>query len=105
MLLRLALALGLSNSVQAYAGAQTVPVVALEGTDSADLVLIGAGLGSGLRQGMTCLVSREGRRIAELRLVEARQSLSSALIVEVAPGEAVRLGDAISIKTLKTLNQ
>jgi hypothetical protein len=80
-------------------------VIAFEGTESADLVLVGAGLGSGLRQGMSCLVSREGRRVAELLLVETRPSVSSALIVGTASGEAVRRGDAVSIKTLKTLNQ
>lgn len=80
-------------------------VIAFDGAESADLVLVGAGLGSGLRQGMTCHVSREGRQVAELLLVEARQSVSSALIVGMVPGEAVRRGDAVSIKTLKTFNQ
>lgn len=97
--------MGLSNAFQAYAGPSTMSVIAFEGAESADLVLVGAGLGSGLRQGMTCLVTREGRRVAELLVVEARQSVSSALIVGMAPGEVVRRGDAVGIKTLKTLNQ
>lgn len=101
LLFRVGLVVGLINTVQAYAGSETVAVIAFERTASADLVLVGAGLGSGLRQGMTCLVSREGRRVAQLLLVEARQSVSSALIVGMAPGESVRRGDAVSIKTLK----
>ena len=99
--LRLAFALGLLRVAQAHAASAVFPVVAFEGTDRADLLFIGAGLGSGLRQGMTCIVSREGRQVAELLLVETRQSVSSALIVGTEAMEAVRLGDAVSVKTFK----
>jgi len=104
LLLRLALVAGLSNGFQAYASSAGATVIAFEGAERADLVFVGAGLGSGLRQGMTCLVTRNGRRVAELLVVEARTAASSALIVGTEPGEAVMRGDAVNIKTLKTLN-
>ena len=101
--LRLAFAVGLLRASQAHAGSAAMNVIAIEGTDRADLLFIDAGLGSGLRQGMTCLVFRGGQRVAELLLVDARQSVSSALIVRIAPAEAVKLGDTVSVKTFKTL--
>jgi len=77
-------------------------VVEVRETSLADLVLIGAGHQSGLRQGMTCRVSRGGLTLAEVVLTEVRSSSSSALIVNLAARQSIRVGDVVDVKTLKS---
>lgn len=77
-------------------------VVGIRESSLADLVLIGAGHEAGLRQGMTCRVSRGGLPLAEIILTEVRSSNSSALIVNLAARQSIRVGDAVDVKTLKT---
>jgi hypothetical protein len=89
-----------SSSVLAASPAATV--VAVEPTRVADLVLLRGGFDSGLRQGMVCRVTRGNTEIAEVLLVELRPAHSAALILSVAPRQAIRAGDIASIKILKT---
>lgn len=77
-------------------------VVAVQPSRVADLVLLGAGFDAGLREGMVCRVTRGAEAIAEILLVELRPACSSALIVSVSPGQAIRAGDRASIKILKS---
>jgi len=86
----------------AVSAADSATVVGVRETAVADLVVIGAGFDSGLRQGMNCRLSRGGEVVAEVVLAEVRPSSSTALIVSLAPRQAVRSGDLVSIKTLKT---
>ena len=84
------------------AAAPSVPVVAIESTRVADLVLLGAGFDAGLRQGMVCRVTRGSNEIGEILLVELRPACSAALILNVAPKQSIRAGDVARIKVLKT---
>jgi hypothetical protein len=87
---------------RAAAGAGVAPVVAVQPTRVADLVLLGAGFDAGLRQGMVCRVTRGSIEVAEILLVDLRPSCAAALIVSVAPRQSIRAGDTASIKVLKT---
>ena len=51
---------------------------------------------------MICRLTRGSSEIAEVVLVDLRPSHSAALIVNVAPKQSIRVGDAASIKILKT---
>ena len=75
-------------------------MIAFAQAEGADLVLIEAGLGQGFRQGMSCVVSREGRHVADLLLVESRESVCSGLIVGMKPGQLVMRRDVVVVKTL-----
>ena len=77
-------------------------VLAVQKTRVADLVMLGGGFDAGLRQGMVCRITRGGSEIAEIVLVDLRPACSSALIVSLAPGQAIRVGDLASVKILKT---
>jgi hypothetical protein len=77
-------------------------VVALQPGRHADLVLLGHGFDAGLRQGMVCRVSRGGSEVAEVLLVELRPTCSAALILNLAPGQSIRVGDLTRVKVLKT---
>jgi hypothetical protein len=79
-----------------------VPVVGIQPTRVADLVLLGRGFDAGLRQGMVCRVTRGATEIAEVLLVELRPNCSAALILSVAPRQSIRPGDVASIKVLKS---
>ena len=74
----------------------------VESTPSADLVLIDAGHEAGLRQGMVCVATREGARLGELLLVDLRMSSSSALILDLESGAALRSGDRVAVKTVSS---
>ena len=91
---------GLSCAAWGHAAVPTGSVIALEQAEGVDLVLIEAGLGQGFRQGMSCVVSREGRHVADLLLVESRESVCSALIVGMKPGQLVMRRDLVVVKTL-----
>ncbi len=65
----------------------------------ADLVILDAGIEAGLRQGMVCTVSRDGRPLGELLLVDLRPRAASALILELAPGQSLQPGDSVAVKT------
>ncbi len=80
---------------------EAAPVVAVQATRVADVVLLGAGFEAGLRQGMVFNVTRAGAEIAEVVLVELRPRASAALIVQLAPGQSIRAGDTATVKTLK----
>jgi hypothetical protein len=88
-------------SVRAATMHGSVGVVAVQSTRVADLVLLGRGLDAGLRQGMVFRVTREGAEIAEVVLVESRLTASAALIVSLAPGRSIQIGDLASVKILK----
>src|SRR5688500_17881896 len=62
-----------------------VPVVSIEQTRVADVILLGQGFDAGLRQGMVCRVTRGATEIAEVLLVELRPTCSAALILSVSP--------------------
>jgi hypothetical protein len=90
----------LSSFVMAAAPAASV--VAIEQNRVADLILLSRGFDAGLRQGMVCRVTRGATEIAEVLLVELRPTCSAALILNVAPKQAIRSGDVASIKILKS---
>src|SRR5687768_13399392 len=62
-----------------------VPVVSIEQTRVADVILLGQGFDAGLRQGMVCRVTRGAIEIAEILMVELRPTSSAALILSVSP--------------------
>ena len=84
------------------AATPSVPVVAVQSTRVADLVLLGSGFEAGLRQGMVCRIIRGTTEIAEVLLVDLRPTCSAALIVGVAPRQSIRPGDVARIKVLKS---
>jgi hypothetical protein len=98
------IAFGILHSALGTAAAApaSVPVVAIEATRVADLVLLGGGFDAGLRQGMVCRVTRAGNAIAEVLLVDLRPTCSAALILSVVPKQSIRAGDVASIKILKS---
>jgi hypothetical protein len=96
------IAFGLLVSKSGYAASPAAPVVAVQATRVADLVLLGGGFDAGLRQGMVCRVTRGTTEIAEILLVDLRPTCSSALILGVQPKQSIRAGDVASIKVLKT---
>lgn len=81
---------------------QTAPVVAVQSTRVADVVLLGAGFEAGLRQGMVLSIIRAGAPVAELVLVDLRPRAAAGLILQLSPGQSIRAGDAATVKTLKT---
>jgi hypothetical protein len=80
---------------------EAAPVVAVQATRVADVVLLGAGFDAGLRQGMVFSVTRGGSEIAEIVLVDLRPRASAGLILQLAPGQSIRAGDTATVKTLK----
>lgn len=68
----------------------------------ADLVLIDAGFEAGFREGMVCVVSRDGDFIGELLLVELRSRAASALILDLQPGFSLQSGDSVVVKTVSS---
>jgi hypothetical protein len=98
----LALVAAAPFTVCAAAASGSAPVVAVQPARVADLVMLGRGFDAGLRQGMVCRVTRGATEIAEVLLVDLRPSCSAALIVSLAPGQAIRAGDIARIKILKT---
>lgn len=87
--------------VRAAVSSGSVGVVEVQSTRVADLVLLGRGLDIGLRQGMICRVTRGSVDVAEVILVDSRLSSSAALIVSLAPGQSIQIGDVASVKILK----
>ena len=80
---------------------QAAPVVAVQATRVADIVLLGAGFEAGLRQGMVCRITRGKADIAEVVLVDLRPRVGAALILQLVPGQSIRSGDIATVKTLK----
>ncbi len=68
----------------------------------ADLVILDAGYSAGLRQGMICRIKRGPLDVAELVVVELRIGCCAALIMGLSPRAAIRAGDAVEIKVLKS---
>jgi len=87
-------------SVERSVGSARVTRVA--NTPAADLVLIDAGHEAGLRQGMVCVASRDGEKIGELLLVDLRPRAASALILDLASGRSLQLGDLVAVKTVSS---
>ena len=77
------------------------PVAAVRSTRVADIVLLGSGFTAGLRQGMVCRITRGNADIAEVLLVDLRLHASAAVILQLAPGQAIRPGDTATVKILK----
>jgi hypothetical protein len=99
--LLLALA-GSTPTVLVQAAVGSASVVAVQPNRVADLVMLDAGFDAGLRQGMVCRILRAGAEIAEVLVVELRPNHSAALIVNVTPRQAIRVGDSARIKVLKS---
>lgn len=90
------------GGASAVPGASVARVVAVQPARVADLILLNAGFEAGLRQGMTCRVTRGRTEIAEILVVELRPNFSAALITGAAPRQAIRAGDSVAIKTVKS---
>ena len=67
-----------------------------------DLVVIDSGFEAGLRQGMVCTVSRGGSILGELLLVDLRLQAANALILDLASGQGLRVGDLVAVKTVSS---
>jgi hypothetical protein len=80
---------------------QTVVVATLSGPTT-DLVLLDTGYNVGLRAGMVCRVTRGNLSIGDILLVELRPTAASALILSLAPNQAILGGDQITAKILKS---
>jgi hypothetical protein len=91
----------LCHSIFAASAAPSASVVAIEPTRVADLVLLRGGFDAGLREGMVCRISRGTTEVAEVLLVEVRPSGSAALILNLAPNQAIRAGDVAGVKFSK----
>ena len=89
-------------SVRAANGPGVVEVVSVQPSRVADIVFLGRGFDSGLRQGMVCRIMRGTSEVAEVLLVDLRPSVSAALIVSVSPKQSIRVGDTANIKVLKS---
>lgn len=98
----LALAASAPFSVQAANVVPGAEVAAIQATRVADLVLLRGGFDAGLRQGMVCRITRGTTEVAEVLLVDLRPTCSTALILSLAPKQAIRAGDLASIKVLKS---
>lgn len=98
-LVALALLCAISGRVCA---APLATIVGLKAARVADLVLVNAGHDAGLRQGMVCEVARGGRQVAQILLVELRRDFCAALIVNVGSQGAIRAGDTVQAKVLKS---
>ncbi|MCS6244568.1 MAG: hypothetical protein H2172_12010 [Opitutus sp.] len=90
-----------AEQLQAFRTISGALVVAVEPTRIADVVLLGAGFETGLRQGMVFSIMRSGVKIAEVVLVELRPRASAAIIIHLLPGQTIRSGDTANVKTLK----
>lgn len=87
-------------SVERSVGAAKISqVVALPATD---LVVLDAGFEAGFRQGMVCSVSRSGKIIGELLLVDLRPRTASALILDLVTGLGLQSGDQVVVKTVSS---
>ncbi len=95
-------AFGVLASHVGLAASPSAQVAVVQATRVADLVLLDRGFDAGLRQGMVCRISRGTTEVAEVLLVDLRPSCSAALILSLAPKQAIRAGDAASIKVLKS---
>lgn len=82
--------------------APAATVARIQPTRIADLILLDHGFNAGLREGMVCKITRGTAEIAEVLLVELRPTCSAALILNLAPRQAIRAGDVATIKILKT---
>jgi hypothetical protein len=89
-------------AVPAVAAPRSAEVVAVQATRVADLLVLDRGFDAGLRQGMVCRVTRGATEVAEILLVELRPTSSSALILNVTPKQAIRVGDVATVKVLKS---
>jgi hypothetical protein len=103
-----ALLLALTGAVAARAGISVersvgaAPIVRIATLPEADLVVLGAGLEVGLRQGMVCSVLRRDEQIAEVLLVDMRPRAATALILALAPGRTLQPGDVATVKTVSS---
>ena len=98
----LALVAATPFTARAAVATGSAEVVAVQPARVADLVLLNRGFDAGLRQGMVCRVMRDATDVAEVLLVELRPTCSAALILNLAPSQAIRAGDLARIKVLKT---
>lgn len=96
-----AFAVAHASSFVASRSVEAAPVVAVQATRVADVVLLGAGFDAGLRQGMVCSVRRDGAEVGEVVLVDLRPRAGAALILRLAPGQSIQAGDIATVKTLK----
>jgi len=100
----LALAAVVSSSTRATAaqGFGHAAVVAMQSARTTDLVLLDAGYDGGLRVGMVCHVTRGALSVGDVLLVELRPTAAAALILSLAPNQAILSGDRIAVKVLKS---
>ena len=66
-----------------------IPVVAIQG----NIIALRGGEASGLRPGLIFEVSRDGRRLAQIRVVHVKNELSGAEVLHLTPGERIEKGD------------
>ncbi len=64
-------------------------------------VVINLGVGKGVKAGMPFRVFRESRLIGRIRVLQARESVSAALIESVEKGKELNAGDRVTVATDK----
>jgi hypothetical protein len=77
-------------------------VLSVASIPEADLVLASGGYRAGFDVGMVGNLSRGGRAIARVILVEVTERGSASLILELAEGQVIRPGDRLTRSTVQT---
>ena len=84
-----------SGSAESNGRANVVEVVAGR---SADLVVLAAGYGEGLRPGAVCTVSRAGQAFGSIVVADASERRAVALILSLDDGARIQPGDAVTLR-------
>ncbi len=66
----------------------------------ADLVLISGGFDAGFQSGMICRIQDGAGEVGEVILVEVRENCAAGLILELAGGNTIQPGHAVTTKTV-----
>jgi len=70
-------------------------------TASTDLVVLDEGMAEGFRRGMMVQVQHGNRLVAEIILVAVSAEHSVGIIVNLAQGQTIKVGDWARVKTFK----
>lgn len=62
-----------------------------------ETVILSQGARSGVRYGLPLVVTRDRRKVASLRVVDVRETVSGAVVVETASGDYPRKGDRAQV--------
>ncbi len=86
-------------SAQLNLAKENPTVIAIYQQIETDLVLIEGGWHTGLRLGIMWQVTRSGKKIGEIMLVELDERKAVGVIVYLHAGESLQPGDSLSVST------